>query len=178
MHSSTEIIIPLVNEKDEIIGSGEKLQVHQLGLLHRAFSVLIFDDKGRLLLQQRASVKYHSPSLWTNSCCGHPNIGEDMQTAAERRLQEEMGFTVPLEYLFTFKYKASFTNGLTEHEIDHVYKGIYSGAFTPNPEEVDAIEWVDLEHLQSEIKNKPENFTVWFKELFPILLEHHPNELS
>lgn len=118
----TENVI-LVDKNDQPIGQGEKTAVHKAGQLHRAFSILIFNDKGKLLLQQRAKGKYHCPRLWSNTCCSHPRPGEDILVAAHRRLQEEMGFDCPLEDKFSFIYKVKFDNGLTEHEYDHVLIG-------------------------------------------------------
>lgn len=159
------IIVPLVNELDEIIGSGEKMDVHLKGLRHRAFSVLIFNNKGEMLIHQRALHKYHSPGLWTNACCGHPYIGEGMKTAAERRLTEEMGISCSLTYDFTFAYQAKFSNGLIENEIDHVYLGTFDDTFEVNPAEVAAYKWVNPDDVKKEILSQPENFTFWFREI-------------
>lgn len=161
----SNIIVPLVNASDEIIGSGEKIDVHRKGLLHRAFSVLIFNQKGEMLLHQRASQKYHSPGLWTNACCGHPYLNEEMKAAAQRRLKEEMGISCDLTYTFTFQYKAAFENDLIENEIDHVYSGIFNGSFEVNPDEVANYKWISKEEIKSKIASKPEEFTVWFKEI-------------
>ena len=135
----TQVI--LVDQQDNPTGSCEKLEAHQKGLLHRAFSVFIFNKKGEMLLQQRAVNKYHSGGLWTNACCSHPAEGEDTIAAAHRRLLEEMGFDTPVEKVFDFVYKADFDNGLTEYEFDHVFVGEYSGAINFNKEEV--IEIID-----------------------------------
>ncbi|MGR3811609.1 isopentenyl-diphosphate Delta-isomerase [Jiulongibacter sp. NS-SX5] len=163
--AKTNIIITLVNEQDEITGYEEKIKVHLDGLLHRAFSILVFNDAGEMLIHQRALHKYHSPGLWTNACCGHPNKGEANYDAAYRRLGEEMGFQCDLDYKFTFHYKATFSNGLTENEIDHVYFATYNDSFEVNPEEVADYRWVKTEEIAKEIEEKPENFTVWFKEI-------------
>ncbi len=159
------INIALVNDSDEIIGFEEKLKVHRLGLLHRAFSVLIFNRIGEMLIHQRAFGKYHSPGLWTNTCCGHPNEGDTMLEASRRRLGEEMGFDCELEHKFTFRYHAVFNNGLTEHEIDHVFYGEYNEDFVANPEEVAAYKWMEVSEIKEDAKNNPENYTVWFKEI-------------
>ncbi len=159
------IYIPLVDDNDTIIGHEEKLVVHKKGLLHRAFSILVYNGLGELLIHQRALGKYHSPGLWTNTCCGHPNEGENMKDAVLRRLQEEMGFDCDLTYSFTFRYTAGFNNGLIENEIDHVYVGNFDGNFTVNPEEVADYKWINKIDLQKEIFEKPEKFTVWFKEI-------------
>ncbi|MEI9946718.1 MAG: isopentenyl-diphosphate Delta-isomerase [Chitinophagaceae bacterium] len=126
----------VVNEADEPIGVAGKMEAHRKGILHRAFSIFIFNSKGEMLLQQRALNKYHSGSLWTNACCSHPKPEEDTTVAAERRLKEEMGFDTPIEKVFDFVYRAEFENGLTEHEFDHVYAGEYNGEINFNKEEV------------------------------------------
>ncbi|MEK7619489.1 MAG: isopentenyl-diphosphate Delta-isomerase, partial [Patescibacteria group bacterium] len=123
----------LVDETDHEIGTEEKMATHERGLLHRAFSVFVFNASGELLLQQRAFEKYHSAGLWTNTCCSHPRPGEETLAAAYRRLQEEMGFDCPLNEMFTFRYLAPFPNGLTENEVDHVFFGMYDGPVNPNP---------------------------------------------
>jgi isopentenyl-diphosphate Delta-isomerase len=158
----------LVDERDHEIGTMEKMEAHQKGLLHRAFSILIFNSKGELLLQQRALSKYHSGGLWTNSCCSHPRPGESTQDAAKRKLKQEMGIDLIPEFAFTFKYKAELDHGLTEHELDHVYFGKFDGEPKINHEE--AIDWrfVDLKSLHHEIQNHSEKFTAWFK----IILNH------
>jgi isopentenyl-diphosphate Delta-isomerase len=161
----TEIQIPLVNDADEIIGHAEKLYVHRNGLLHRAFSILIFNHAGQLLIHQRAFEKYHSPGLWTNTCCGHPNQNESMEAAVHRRLLEEMGIITHLTYAFTFRYKAVFDNGLTEHEIDHVYTGYFDEPFKVNPEEVADFLWVYPENIIHEVNINPEKYTYWFREI-------------
>ena len=144
-----EIIIPLSDTAGNITGYEEKMKVHRHGLLHLAFSILIFNSKGEMLLQKRAKSKYHSPSLWTNACCGHPNRGEEISQAARRRLQEEMGFTCALHHRFTFHYRADFTNGLSENEIDHVFFGHYEGSVNPTPEEVAEYRWATPETLRA-----------------------------
>lgn len=161
-----EEFVVLVNPNDEVLGLMEKQQAHIAGLLHRAFSVFIFNDKGELMLQQRAADKYHSPKLWTNTCCSHPRENETYLDAAKRRLQEEMGFVVELEYKFHFLYKAQFENGLTEHELDHVFVGHYNDEPILNPEEVMAYSWISIEDLIIEMNQSPENFTAWFKIIF------------
>jgi isopentenyl-diphosphate delta-isomerase len=153
----------LVNEADEAIGTMEKLEAHQKGLLHRAFSVFIFNSKNQLLLHQRNPKKYHSGGLWTNTCCGHPRPEEPTQNAAERRLFEEMGFTVPLQSEFSFIYKAKFSNQLTEYEFDHVFFGSFENEPTPNPDEVSDWKYVDWNNVVNDIDLNPEKYTVWFK---------------
>jgi isopentenyl-diphosphate Delta-isomerase len=162
---TTSISIPLVNKNDEIIGHGEKLEVHVKGLLHRAFSILIFNKNKEMLVHQRAFTKYHSGGLWTNACCGHPNEGEEIEMAIHRRLLEEMGFDCDLTYAFTLRYRANLDKGLVENEIDHVYVGHYDGHFEVNPDEVANYKWVGVSALQKEIDSNPDNFTVWFKEI-------------
>lgn len=155
----------LVNEKDEAIGEIEKLEAHQKGLLHRAFSVFIFNSKNELLLQRRALDKYHSPGLWTNTCCSHPRPGESILEAANRRLNEEMGIATKLEHKGSFIYKADFDNGLTEHELDHIVIGFFSENPKINPEEVDSFKWLDLESVKTDLEQNPHNYTVWFREI-------------
>lgn len=159
------IYIELVNENDTVIGAEEKLLVHQKGLLHRAFSILVFNEKSELLIHQRALHKYHSGGLWTNTCCGHPNAGELMETAVHRRLSEEMGFDCPLEMKFKFHYTTEFGNGLIENEIDHVYIGNYNGTFVVNPEEVATFRWIPLNELMEDVEKNPEIYTFWFREI-------------
>lgn len=156
----------LVNELDEPIGEMEKMEAHEKGLLHRAFSVFIFNDQNELLLQKRASSKYHSGGLWSNSCCSHPRNGETVVEAGERRLTEEMGFTVPLNAVFSFIYKAELDNSLTEHELDHVLIGRYNDAPNINPEEVEDWDYVNLDALAEDMNQLPENYTEWFKIVF------------
>jgi isopentenyl-diphosphate delta-isomerase len=161
----------LVNEQDEEVGVMEKMAAHEQALLHRAFSVFIFNKKGEMLLQQRAFEKYHSPGLWTNACCSHPFPGESTEAAATRRLMEELGFTTSLKKAFHFTYKAPFDNGLTEYEFDHVYVGQYNGEFTLNPEEVSACRFVELPSLEMDIKKNPASYTAWFLLAYPMLKE-------
>ena len=156
----------LVNELDEPIGEMEKMEAHEKGVLHRAFSVFIFNDKNELLLQKRASSKYHSGGLWSNSCCSHPRSGESIVDAGKRRLVEEMGFSVPLDAVFSFIYKAELDNSLTEHELDHVLIGRYNDAPEMNLDEVEDWDYVDLESLESDMSDHPENYTEWFKIIF------------
>lgn len=156
----------LVNEKDEPIGLMPKMEAHEKAVLHRAFSVFIMNAKGETMLQQRAADKYHSPLLWTNTCCSHQRDGETNLEAGKRRLQEEMGFEVELKELFSFIYKAPFDNGLTEHELDHVMMGYYNEEPQINPEEVQDWKWMKPETIKSDISNNPDNYTEWFKIIF------------
>lgn len=156
----------LVNEADQEIGSMEKMEAHEKGLLHRAFSVFIFNDKGELLLQRRAKSKYHSGGLWTNTCCSHPRKGESLKEAASRRLQEEMGFEVETNPIHSFIYKAELDNNLTEHELDHILIGRYNDKPELNLEEADDWKYVKLDAIQSDIQMNPDNYTAWFKIIF------------
>lgn len=160
-----ELVI-LVNENDEQIGLMEKIEAHEKALLHRAFSVFTFNDKGELLLQQRAASKYHSPLLWTNTCCSHQRDGETNIEAGKRRLQEEMGFVCELKELFSFIYKAPFDNGLTEHELDHVMIGNFDEDPIINSEEVEAFKWMTIEKVKEDMELNPDNYTAWFKIIF------------
>jgi isopentenyl-diphosphate delta-isomerase len=153
----------LVNKNDAVLGHMEKLEAHQKGLLHRAFSTFIFNDKNELLLQRRALGKYHSSGLWTNTCCSHPRPEEDTLAAAKRRLMEEMGFDTVLVKKFDFIYKAALDGGLTEHEFDHVFTGYFEGVPKPNLTEVSEIKWLSLELVKEKVNLFPEEFTEWFK---------------
>lgn len=156
----------LVNEADEPIGIMEKLEAHRRGLLHRAFSVFIFDRKGRMLLQQRAAEKYHGGLLWTNACCSHPFPGETVEAAAQRRLREELGFQTPLQKAFAFTYRADVENGLTEHEFDHVFTGTYEGRIEADRSEVADVKYLEMEQIKSDLEKTPEKFTAWFRLAF------------
>ena len=156
----------LVNTNDEPIGLMNKLEAHEKAVLHRAFSVFVLNDKNEVMLQQRAHHKYHSPLLWTNTCCSHQRAGETNLEAGKRRLEEEMGFVTDLKELFHFIYKAPFDNGLTEHELDHVMIGYYNGEPNINPDEVESWKWMDIEAIREDMKNQPELYTVWFKIIF------------
>ncbi|QNM87070.1 isopentenyl-diphosphate Delta-isomerase [Polaribacter pectinis] len=158
--------VVLVDEKDNKIGLMPKMEAHEKAVLHRAFSVFVFNEKGELMLQQRAASKYHSPLLWTNTCCSHQRDGEGNVEAGRRRLQEEMGFTTDLKEVFSFIYKAPFDNGLTEHELDHVLIGRFDDKPNINKEEVEDYKWMLLEDVQSDIENNPETYTAWFKIIF------------
>lgn len=161
----------LVDRSDGAIGTMEKMEAHRLGLLHRAFSVIVFNSKGQMLLQQRALEKYHSGGLWSNTCCSHPRPGEELATAAARRLKEEMGLNLNLEKKFSFIYKTPFGNGLTEHEFDHVFFGYGDQDPTPNSAEVLDFKWEYPDRIREEIKKKPEAFSSWFKILMDEVLE-------
>ena len=156
----------LVNTNDQPIGLMPKMEAHEKGTLHRAFSVFILNDKGELMLQQRALHKYHSPGLWTNTCCSHQRDGETNIAAGKRRLQEEMGFVTDLRGVASFIYKAPLNNGLTEHELDHIMIGKFNGTPNINPEEVADWRWMSVETIRENIQNQPENYTVWFIIIF------------
>ena len=156
----------LVDEKDNQVGLMPKLEAHQKGLLHRAFSVFIFNSDYELLLQKRASSKYHSGGLWTNTCCSHPRDGEDIMDAANRRLHEEMGIKTNLRKVFDFIYKADLDNNLTENEFDHVLYGVYDIDPILNKEEAEDFKWIDMETLKNDIENNTDQYTVWFKIAF------------
>lgn len=157
----------LVNESDEAIGVMEKMEVHRKGLLHRAFSVFIFDSRGRMLLQQRSAEKYHGAHLWTNACCSHPYPGEPVEEAAKRRLREELGFVTELQEVFSFTYRAEVENGLVEHEFDHVFAGRYEGEISPDPHEVSDYTFEDIMQVRENLSSYPEKFTSWFRIAFP-----------
>lgn len=156
----------LVNEKDEQIGLMPKLEAHEKAVLHRAFSVFILNSKNEIMLQQRAHQKYHSPLLWTNTCCSHQRDGESNLLAGTRRLYEEMGFETSLKELFHFIYKAPFDNGLTEHELDHVMIGYYEENPRINTEEVENWKWMPIEDVKNDMQVHPEIYTIWFKIIF------------
>jgi isopentenyl-diphosphate delta-isomerase type 1 len=177
LFDKTEKVI-LVDEQDHEIGEAEKLTAHQLGQLHRAFSIFIFlhsAEENRLLIQQRHLDKYHSGGLWTNTCCSHPRPGESIMVAAERRLQEEVGLKIPLKRVGAFMYKAAFDNQLIEHEYDHVFVGYTHNKEVPyNPTEISAVRWITLPELQLELEQYPHKFTPWLRRALEIVLSVHP----
>ena len=164
--------VVLVDEKDNPIGLMPKMEAHERAVLHRAFSVFILNGKGELMLQQRANHKYHSPGLWTNTCCSHQRDGESNIDAGQRRLHEEMGFTTELTELTSFIYKASFDNGLTEHEFDHIMLGRYEDNPVINPDEVAAWKWMPLAEVKKDVEANPKNYTVWFVIIFAKFYDH------
>jgi isopentenyl-diphosphate delta-isomerase len=169
--TQTEYVI-LVDLNDHPVGKMEKMEAHVKGELHRAFSVFVFNRKNELMMQQRAFTKYHSPGLWTNTCCSHPREGEETYDAAHRRLLEEMGFDCELNEMFSFTYKADVGQGLTEHEFDHVFFGHYEDDPQINPEEVNDWKWISMKELREDLKNFPEKYTVWFKIAFDEVEKH------
>ena len=166
--------VVLVDESDQVLGTMEKLQAHQEGRLHRAFSVIIFNDANEMLIHKRASDKYHCGGMWTNACCSHPRLNEAPKDAALRRLQEEMGFTTSIEYVGKFIYRTAFENGLIENELDHLFVGRYNGTPSPNPEEVEDFKYIGIDELKNEILEHPQNYTVWFKKI----VEDYLNEFN
>lgn len=164
----TEVI--LVDENDHPVGVMEKMEVHKKALLHRAFSVFIYNNKGEMLLQRRAHKKYHSAGLWSNSCCSHPQPGEETLPAAEKRLFEEMGIQTKLKKAFDFIYQIPFENGLWEHELDHVFTGFYEGEITPDSEEVSDYCFQSTEEIKHSMISHPQKYTEWFKIIFPQLM--------
>lgn len=156
--------IALVDENDKIIGFATKDEVHKNGLLHRAFSIFVFNSRNQLLLQKRAISKYHSGGLLTNTCCSHLVENVDFKDYMHRRLKEEMGFDCELLFRFSFTYKIEFDNGLTEYETDHVYTGVFDGTPNPNPEEADGYLWMDFGSVVADVEKCPEKYTYWFSE--------------
>lgn len=169
MNEESKII--LVNEHDDMVGVMDKMEAHKQGLLHRAFSIFIFNRKGEMLLQQRALSKYHSGGLWTNACCSHPMPGEKTKEAALRRLMEELGFETTIEKIFEFTYKAEFDNGLTEHEYDHVFSGEYEGELDVDPAEVKDFCYKEITEIKGMLVEHPQKFTAWFHIAFPKIEE-------
>ncbi len=162
----------LVNESDEQVGTMSKMEAHEKAILHRAFSIFIINERGEIMLQQRAANKYHSPLLWTNTCCSHQRVGESNIDAGKRRLKEEMGFTTELRELFSFIYKAPFDNGLTEHELDHVMLGSYNEQPFINEDEVADWKWMKPEAIKKDISENPQKYTAWFKIIFERFHNH------
>ncbi len=163
----------LVDKDDNQTGVMEKMEAHRKAALHRAFSIFVFNSQGQLMIQQRALHKYHSPGLWTNTCCSHPRPGETTLDAAHRRLIEEMGFDCDLNEVFHFTYKASFSNNLTEHEIDHVFFGVYDSIPALNSDEVSSYRMVSLNEIAKEMSDNPEMFTIWFRVAFDRVQKYH-----
>lgn len=168
----------LVNEKDEWQGTMEKMQAHKEGALHRAFSVFVLNEKNEMLLQRRALHKYHSPGLWSNTCCSHPMPGESTMAAAHRRLQEEMGFDCRLVAAFDFRYCSPVGNDLIENEYDHIYIGTHSNAININTEEVSEYVYMPLAEVTEKIKLEPDTFTTWFRLVMPRFINHLEQDLQ
>ncbi len=166
--------VVLVSEKDEVLGTMEKMKAHQNGILHRAFSVFLFNDRGEMLLQKRAEGKYHSPNQWTNAVCSHPRLNETYLDGARRRMKEELGIETTLSEKFHFIYKADVGQNLWEHELDHVFTGIYNGEIHPNKDEVGEVRYISIDDLDLEMQANPDHFTEWFK----IILEEYKHHLK
>ena len=166
---NTQVI--LVDQFDNAIDTTEKLSAHESPKLHRAFSIFIYHE-GKLLIQQRAHDKYHAGGMWANTCCSHPRPGEDLNAATERRLLEEVGITAQLEEIFSFIYFYKFDNGLYEYEYDHVFIGSYNGEFSPNPEEINTLEWIKAEDLLEDLLVSPEKYAPWFIAAAPRVIDH------
>lgn len=167
----------LVDKNDNPIGLMNKLEAHEKALLHRAFSVFILNDKNELMLQQRAHHKYHSPLLWTNTCCSHQRENESNIQAGTRRLREEMGFETELKEMFHFIYKAPFDNGLTEHELDHVMIGYFNEEPFINKDEVESWKWMAIEDVKNDMVQNPDEYTIWFKIIFEEFYHHFEEKL-
>ena len=167
----------LVDEKDNEVGRAEKISAHSgPGRLHRAFSVFILNDQGEVLLQRRAPSKYHSPGLWANACCSHPQPGEDLECSARERLQEELGFTTAISRIGTVLYHLRLMQGLVEHELDHVFIGVYNGQIDPNPSEVSEYRWVEIASLIADLAAHPDSYAPWLGAILPVLVEHLPKK--
>ena len=171
MNSPDQVI--LVDSQDQPIGTAEKLEAHETGQLHRAFSILIFNDQGQMMLQQRNEQKYHSGGLWTNTCCSHPRPDESTKTAAHRRLVDEMGFDCDLQHLFHFTYKVQLSDQLFEHELDHVFMGFYNQDPKPNPVEASNWKWMGLAELRESFQKQPEEYTYWMGKILEHPLEDY-----
>ena len=171
-----EEMVILVDENDNKLGLMEKLKAHEKGVLHRAFSVFLLNKSNELLLQKRAFSKYHSPGLWTNTCCSHPRDNETIIEAANRRLAEEMGISSSMKPLLSFIYKAEFDNGLTEHELDHLVVGNFNGQPVINEEEVCDWKWENIDFLKKDLVDKPSIYTAWFKIIFEKFYNSIKNE--
>ena len=167
--------VVLVDTNDQPLGLMPKMEAHEKGVLHRAFSVFILNDAGELMLQQRALHKYHSPGLWTNTCCSHQRNGESNIVAGKRRLQEEMGLDCTLTFAFKFVYKVNFSNGLSEHECDHVYFGYSDALPQANPLEVQNYKYIGLDELQEELSKNADNYSEWLKICLDPLINHQRN---
>ena len=163
-------MVILVDSNDNAIGTMEKMEAHHKGLLHRAFSILLFNSEGKTLIQKRSGTKYHSAGLWTNTCCSHPQPGEKIEDAARRRLNEEMGIDVATKFAYKFIYKATLNQELTEHEVDHVFVGTYDGEPRINRKEVEDWKYADLKWIKKDMEENPDNYTYWFK-----LIVNDPN---
>ncbi len=171
--------VVLVDENDNPLGVEEKLKAHQNGgRLHRAFSVFILDESGKILIHQRSESKYHCPNLWSNACCSHPQLREHIQDSARKRLSVELGFTTELFSISNCTYCLPLENGLTEWEFDHILVGHYSGDMYPNPEEAKAIRWLDFNTLQKDLVDQPDIFAPWLFEIFPFFSDWYHQDMT
>jgi isopentenyl-diphosphate delta-isomerase len=161
--------VTLVDEQDNVLGSMDKMEAHRQGILHRAFSILIFNSKGELLLQKRSRNKYHSGGLWTNACCSHPTLNESINDATRKRLKYEMGIDLQPTYVYKFIYECKLNDDLTEHELDHVFTGIFDGTPIINLDEVEDWKFVTMQYLREDVHRHPDRYTIWFK-----LILNHP----
>ena len=168
----------LVDEEDRQTGTCEKLEAHEKGLMHRAFSIFLFNKNGEMLLQQRAAEKYHTPGLWSNTCCSHPRPDENMEDALKRKLFQEMGISAQVDKVFDFAYRADFDNGLVENEVDHVYFGEYNDAPNPNPEEIQSWKYSSFEEIKKEIEKDETMYTPWFKIVLNQVMEHYKKTMT
>lgn len=163
----------LVDSNNRELGTMEKMEVHEKGLLHRAFSIFIFNSVGEMLVHRRAEEKYHCGGMWTNAVCSHPRPGESQSQALRRKMQQEMGFSTEVKKAFDFTYKAELSNGLIEHEYDEVFYGIYDGELAPNPMEVQDFRYVSISELSKSLRDNPEQFTPWFLNLFEPISKYY-----
>lgn len=168
----------LVDLDDCEIGVMEKMEAHKQAVLHRAFSVFLFNPQGKMLLQQRALTKYHSAGLWTNTCCSHPRPGEILENAVSRRLMEEMGISAKVSKVFDFIYQAELPDHLNEHEFDHVFIGNFDDEVRPNHLEVANFVYQSIEEIADNLQSHPEKYTVWFKIAFPKVVEWYQSNSS
>ena len=164
----------LVDSSDNEVGTMDKMEAHRKGILHRAFSVLLFNSTGEMLLQKRSAGKYHSAGLWTNTCCSHPKPNESLQAAIKRRLNEEMGIDIQSQFAYKFQYRATFENGLIEHELDHVYIGLFNGKPVINSTEVEDWKYATLADIKVDVQKNPDDYTYWFK----LIIQHPEMEKS
>lgn len=163
----------LVDSENKQLGTMEKMEAHRKGLLHRAFSIFIFNSVGEMLIHKRAAGKYHCGGMWTNAVCSHPRPGENQSQALKRKMKQEMGFSTEVNKVFDFTYRADLDNGLIEHEYDEVFYGTYEGEFSPNPGEVEAYRYVSIQEIKEEIRMNPNLFTPWFRLLLERISEYH-----